>query len=46
MNQISTEKSADKLPVWVIRLDGSKATLVEWRRFPMAIDDSRVSCKP
>ena len=46
MLRIYTEKPADKRPVWVIRPDGSDATLIEALRFQMAIDGSRASWKP
>lgn len=46
MLKIYSEKPADKRPVWVIRPDGSEATLVEPLRFQMAIDGSRASWKP
>lgn len=46
MIKIYTEKPADKRPVWVIRPDGSDATLIESLRFQMAIDGSRASWKP
>ena len=41
-----SEKPADKRPVWVIRPDGSEATLIEPLHFQMAIDGSRASWKP
>ena len=46
MLKIYSEKPADKRPVWVIRPDGSDATLIEPLRFQMAIDGSRASWKP
>jgi TolB protein len=46
MVKIYSEKPADKRPVWVIRPDGSGATVVEPLRFQMAIDGSRASWKP
>ena len=46
MLKIYSEKPADKRPVWVIRPDGSDATLIESLRFQMAIDGSRASWKP
>ncbi len=46
MLKIYSEKPADKRPVWVVRPDGSEATLVEPLRFQMAIDGSRASWKP
>jgi len=46
MLKIYSEKPADKRPVWVIRPDGSEATLIESLRFQMAIDGSRASWKP
>ena len=44
--QVYAEKPADKRPVWVIRPDGTDATIVEPLRFQMAIDGSRASWKP
>jgi TolB protein len=46
MLKIYSEKPADKRPVWVIRPDGTEATLIESLRFQMAIDGSRASWKP
>ena len=46
MLKIYSEKPADKRPVWVIRPDGSNASVVESLRFQMAIDGSRASWKP
>ena len=46
MLKIYSEKPADKRPVWVIRPDGTDATLMEPLRFQMAIDGSRASWKP
>ncbi|MFO0914717.1 MAG: hypothetical protein U0795_17295 [Pirellulales bacterium] len=46
MEKIYREKPADKRPVWVIRSDGSQASVVEPLRFQMAIDGSRASWKP
>jgi len=46
MLKIYAEKPADKRPVWVIRPDGSGATVLESLRFQMAIDGSRASWKP
>ena len=46
MLKIYSEKPADKRPVWVIRPDGTDATLIEPLRFQMAIDGSRASWKP
>lgn len=46
MLKIYSERPADKRPVWVIRPDGTQATLVESLRFQMAIDGSRASWKP
>ena len=46
MLKIYSEKPADKRPVWVIRPDGTDATLLESLRFQMAIDGSRASWKP
>ena len=46
MLKIYSEKPADKRPVWVIRPDGTDATLIESLRFQMAIDGSRASWKP
>ena len=46
MLKIYSEKPADKRPVWVIRPDGTEATLIEPLRFQMAIDGSRASWKP
>jgi len=46
MLKIYSEKPADKRPGWVIRPDGSEATLIEPLRFQMAIDGSRASWKP
>lgn len=40
------ENSTNKRPVWVIRPDGSEATLLEPLRFQMAIDGSRASWRP
>ena len=46
MLKIYSEKPADKRPVWVIRPDGTDASLVESLRYQMAIDGSRASWKP
>lgn len=46
MLKIYSEKPADKRPVWLIRPDGSKTTLIESLHFQMAIDGSRASWKP
>jgi TolB protein len=46
MRKVYSEKPADKRPVWVIRPDGSEATVIEPLRFQMAIDGSRASWKP
>jgi TolB protein len=46
MVKIYAEKPADKRPVWVIRPDGTDATLIEPLRFQMAIDGSRANWKP
>lgn len=46
MRKIYAEKPADKRPVWVIRPDGTDATLLEPLRFQMAIDGSRASWRP
>jgi TolB protein len=46
MHKIYTEKPADKRPVWVVRPDGSEASVVEPLRFQMAIDGSRAAWKP
>lgn len=46
MLKIYSEKPADKRPVWVIRPDGTEATLIEPLRFQMAIDGSRATWKP
>ena len=46
MLKIYSEKPADKRPVWVIRPDGTDATILEPLRFQMAIDGSRASWKP
>ncbi len=46
MNLIYSTKPAHKRPVWIIRPDGSEATLIEALRFQMAIDGSRASWKP
>jgi len=46
MLKIYSEKPADKRPVWLIRPNGSEATLMESLRFQMAIDGSRASWKP
>jgi TolB protein len=46
MEKIYAEKPADKRPVWVIRPDGSEATVLEPLRYQMAIDGSRASWKP
>jgi len=46
MLKIYSEKPADKRPVWVIRPDGTEATLIEPLRFQMAIDGSRASWRP
>lgn len=40
------EKPADKRPVWVIRPDGTEASVVESLRYQMAIDGSRASWRP
>ena len=39
------EKPADKRPVWIIRPDGTAATVLKPLHFQMAIDGSRASCK-
>ncbi|MBI1176261.1 hypothetical protein GC207_02350 [bacterium] len=46
MKLIYSTKPADKRPVWVIRPDGSDATLIEPLHYQMAIDGSRASWKP
>jgi TolB protein len=46
MTKMYTEKPPDKRPVWVIRPDGSDASVVESLRFQMAIDGSRPAWKP
>ena len=46
MRQVYAEKPADKRPVWVIRPDGTEATLVEPLHYQMAIDGSRASWQP
>lgn len=46
MHKIYTEKPADKRPVWVVRPDGTEASVVESLRFQMAIDGSRAAWKP
>lgn len=46
MIEVYSSKPADKRPVWVIRPDGSDATLLEPLRFQMAIDGSRATWKP
>ncbi len=46
MALIYSTKPADKRPVWVIRPDGSDATLIEPLHYQMAIDGSRASWKP
>ena len=46
MRKIYTEKPADKRPVWVIRPDGTDATVLEPLHYQMAIDGSRASWKP
>ena len=46
MLKIYSEKPADKRPVWVIRPDGTDATLIEPLHYQMAIDGSRASWKP
>jgi len=44
--KIYSEKPFDKRPVWVIRPDGTDASVVESLRFQMAIDGSRACWKP
>jgi len=46
MRKIYAEKPADKRPVWVIRPDGTDATVLEPLRYQMAIDGSRASWRP
>jgi len=46
MRKVYSEKPPDKRPVWVIRPDGSGATVIEALRFQMAIDGSRASWRP
>jgi TolB protein len=46
MRKIYTEKPADKRPVWVVRPDGTEASVVESLKFQMAIDGSRAAWKP
>jgi TolB protein len=46
MVKIYSEKPADKRPVWLIRPDGTDATLIEPLHYQMAIDGSRASWKP
>jgi TolB protein len=46
MLKVYAEKPADKRPVWVIRPDGSDASVVEPLRYQMAIDGSRANWKP
>jgi TolB protein len=46
MHEVYAAKPADKRPVWVIRPDGTEATLVEPLHYQMAIDGSRASWKP
>jgi len=46
MEKVYAEKPADKRPVWVIRPDGTDASVIECLRFQCAIDGSRASWKP
>ena len=46
MLKIYSDKPADKRPVRVIEPDGTAATLLEPRRFQMAIDGRRANWKP
>lgn len=46
MLKVYAEKPADKRPVWVVRPDGTDASVVEALRFQMAIDGSRANWKP
>jgi TolB protein len=46
MVKVYAEKPADKRPVWVIRPDGSDATVIEPLKFHMAIDGSRAAWRP
>ena len=46
MVKMYSEKPADKRPVWVIRPEGTDATLIEPLSFQMAIDGSRATWKP
>ena len=46
MKLVYAEKPADKRPVWVIRPDGTAASVIEPLRYQMAIDGSRASWKP
>ena len=46
MRLVYAEKPADKRPVWVIRPNGTEATLVEPLHFQMAIDGSRANWRP
>lgn len=46
MIKMYSEKPADKRPVWVIRPDGTDATLIEPLHYQMAIDGSRASWQP
>ena len=43
--KVYAEKPADKRPVWIIRPDGTAATVLKPLHFQMAIDGSRASCK-
>lgn len=46
MKQIYSDRPADKRPVWVIRPDGTEATVVESLRYQMAMDGSRAAWRP
>ena len=46
VEEVYAQHPADKRPVWVVRPDGTEASVVESLRFQMAIDGSRAAWKP
>jgi TolB protein len=46
MDEVYSQKPADKRSVWIIRPDGTGAHVIEPLRYQMAIDGSRASWKP
>jgi TolB protein len=46
MKKVYAEKPGDKRPVWIIRPDGSEASIVECLRYQCAMDGSRAAWRP